>query len=102
MLYVPLKAKLLVQAAVLELPEPETATDPQPGIVLPPLVNVTTPVGFDPVTVAVKVTLLFIRDGFLELTRLVDAGAALPGVSATASMKVVLSLASVPANPIVC
>jgi len=102
MLYVPPAAKLCVHLAVFELPKPASATDPQPVIVLPPIVNATVPVGFDPVTVAVRVTLLFIRAGLLELPRVVVVGGVLPGVSVTASMKVVLSAATVPANPIVC
>src|SRR5215468_1057145 len=102
MLYVPPAAKLYVHLAVFELPEPESATDPQPVIVLPPIANATVPVGFDPVTVAVRITLLFIRAGLLELTRVVAVGGVLPEVSVTASMKVVLSAATVPANPIVC
>lgn len=43
--------------AVLALPEPLRGTAPQFAIVVPSDVKATLPVGFDPVTVAVNVTL---------------------------------------------
>ena len=59
---------LVAHAAVLELPEPLSATAPQPVIVEPPSVKFTVPVGLVPVTVTVNVTLEPNAAGLLELT----------------------------------
>src|SRR5258706_9204058 len=60
--------------AVFELPEPVSAIAAQPAIELPPLVKVTLPVGLDPVTVAVNITLWLILAGLTELASATDTG----------------------------
>src|SRR5881397_2637418 len=71
MLCVPAASVLVVHAAVRLLPLPASATAEQPAIELPPSLKLTDPVGFAPVTVAVKVTLLPTVDGFKELPSVV-------------------------------
>src|SRR5208337_2661596 len=61
-------ARLLVVQVALPL---ASATAAQPAIELPPSVKLTLPVGLDPATVAVKVTLLPNVDGLSELTSVV-------------------------------
>src|SRR5262249_28224940 len=56
MLCVPAVSVLIVQTAVLPLPEPESATALQPESEEPFSVKLTVPVGFEPVTVAVSAT----------------------------------------------
>ena len=62
---------LVLQAAVLLLPLPASATALQPLIELAPSLKLTLPVGLLPATVAVKVTLLPTVDGFFELATVV-------------------------------
>src|SRR5215472_17247938 len=102
MLTAPAALNVVVQSAVTEFPEPESATVAHPLIVFPFAVKATWPVGFEPLTVAVKVTSPLFLDGLSELLRVVLAWTTLPALTETASRKVVLSLASVPVNPIVC
>src|SRR6202045_1583910 len=99
MLWVPAARLLVTHCAV---PLPPSPTVAQLLIGLPPSVKPTVPVGALPVTVAVKVTIAPTVDGLSELASVVVVLAALPATSVTASMKVVLSLGSGPANMIVC
>ena len=70
---------LVLHAAVRVLPEPVSATVPQPVIELPPSVKLTLPVGLDPVTDAVKVTLAPTTEGLAEL----DSAVVLVGLLTT-------------------
>src|SRR5208282_3748938 len=67
-------ARLAVVQVALPL---ASATAAQPAIELPPSVKLTLPVGLDPMTVAVKVTLLPTVDGLSELDSVVVLVAAL-------------------------
>ena len=67
MLCAPTASALLLQMAVLLLPEPLSATVPQPLIVVPPSLKLTLPVGAAPTTVAVNVTFDPTVAGFAEL-----------------------------------
>jgi len=58
---------LVLHCAVRVLPEPPTATAPQPAIETPPSLKLTLPVGLKPVTEAVKVTFAPATDGLAEL-----------------------------------
>src|ERR1700674_5258344 len=64
---VPWLSALVLHCAVRVLPLPPRATAAQPAMELPPSVKLTLPVGLDPVTDAVKVTLLPTVDGLAEL-----------------------------------
>ena len=75
MLCVAAVSALVLQAAVLLLPLPVSATALQPLIELAPSLKLTLPVGLLPATVAVKVTLVPTVDGFSELTSVVVVGA---------------------------
>src|SRR6266853_5959514 len=75
MLWVPSVRPLVTHVAVRELPTPVTADALQPPIELPPSVKFTVPVGLDPVTVAVNVTLAPTVDGLSELMSAVVVGA---------------------------
>src|SRR5713226_3366651 len=97
MLCVPTARLAVLQVAVLVLALPAaSATAPQPLRVVPSAVKPTLRVGALPVTVAVKVTLAPTSDGLAELASVVVVATRLLEVSVTLSMKVVLSLASVP------
>ena len=72
---VPAASALAAHAAVRVLPLPVSVTAPQPPIALPPSVNATVPVGDDPVTLAVKVTLPPAVEGFDELATVVVVAA---------------------------
>src|SRR2546421_11560714 len=74
MLWVPTERLLVLQTAVLLLPEPVSANAAQPAIELPPSVKLTVPVGLLPVTVAVKVTLALTVAGLSELASVVVVG----------------------------
>ena len=63
---------LVVQAAVLLLPLPVSATALQPLIELAPSLKLTLPVGAEPVTVAVNVTFAPNVDGLSELATAVS------------------------------
>src|SRR2546427_4407273 len=103
MLCVPAVRLALSQVAVLTFALPAgSATAPQPASVLPSAVKPTLPVGALPVTVAVKVTFAPTVDGLSELVSVVVVGVPVPVVNVTLSMKVVLSLGSVPVNMSVC
>ena len=93
---------LVVQLAMRVLPEPLSATAEQPLSELAPSRKFTLPVGALPVTVAVKVTLAPAAEGLSELVSVVVVAVVLDPVSVTASMKVVLSLGSVPMKAMVC
>ena len=68
MLCVPAARLALLHVAVLALALlVGSATAPQPLRVVPSAVNATVPVGAEPVTVAVKVTLALTSDGLAEL-----------------------------------
>jgi hypothetical protein len=71
MLCVPAASALVLQAAVLVLPLPESGNAPQPLTGLPPSVTVTVPVGPLPLMLAVKVTLSPTCAGFSELVSVV-------------------------------
>jgi len=58
---------LVLHWALRVLPEPASATAPQPEIETPPSVKLTLPVGLKPVTEAVNVTLAPRADGLAEL-----------------------------------
>src|SRR5712691_7452192 len=90
----------VLQVALLVLAVPVAkATAPQPLSVVPSAVKATLPVGAEPVTVAVKATLVPAVDGLSELVSVVVEVTTTPvELSVTASMKVVLSFGSVPAN----
>ena len=74
MLCVPVVSVLLLQAAVRVLPAPVRATALHVGMVIPPSVKFTGPVGPFPVTDAVNVTLPPSGDGLIELAILVVVG----------------------------
>ena len=68
MLWLPALRLLVLQVAVLLLALPAgSATAEQPLIVVPPSLKATVPVGTEPVTVAVKLTLLPTVEGLSEL-----------------------------------
>ena len=69
--------------------------------VVPSDVKTTVPVGALPFTVAVKTTLAPTKDGLPELASVV-VDATLAAVNVTLSIKVVLSLATVPVKVMVC
>src|SRR5438105_4818851 len=71
-------------------------------IELPPSVKLTVPVGLEPVTVAVNVTLAPTTDGLAELASVVLVAVVLLVTSVTLSIKLVLSVPSVPAKVMVC
>jgi hypothetical protein len=62
---------LVVQVAVRVLPVPERLRAEQPLIDVAPSVKLTVPVGAEPVTLAVNVTLAPCVDGFGELVKVV-------------------------------
>ena len=68
---------LVLHWALRVLPEPASATAPQPEIETPPSVKLTLPVGLKPVTEAVKVTLAPAPAGLAELANAVLLVAAL-------------------------
>ena len=68
MLWAPAMSAAVLHVAVLELPLPTSATPAQPLIAVPPSAKVTGPVGPEPVTVAVKLTVARATDGLAELT----------------------------------
>ena len=72
--WVPALKLLVLQAAVRVFPAPLKATPAQPAIDVPPSVKFTLPVGFVPVTVAVKVTGAPTVAGLAELASVVPAG----------------------------
>ena len=76
-------------------------TAPQPLIVAPSAVNPTLPVGALPATTAVNDPRARASDGLPELVSVV-VDATLAVLSVTLSMKVVLSVLSVPVNAMVC
>src|SRR6266516_168893 len=102
MLRVPTASPLVLHCAVRALPLPESATAPQPLSVALSALKATLPVGALPVTVAVKVTLVPTVDGLSELAIVVVLATTMIELSVTASMNVVRSLGSVPANLSVC
>ena len=67
MLCVPTVSALVVQVAVRVLPVPESVRAEQPLIDEPPAVKFTLPVGMEPVTVAVNVTVAPSDEGLSEL-----------------------------------
>ena len=71
MLCVPAASALVAHAAVLVLPLPESASAEHPAIELPASVKFTLPVGAEPVTLAVKLTLAPTVDGLAELATVV-------------------------------
>ena len=92
----------MVHAALFEFAVPlGSAIAAQPLSVAPSAVKATLPVGALPVTVAVNVTLLPAVAGLSELARDMVVAARLLGPNVTASMKVVLSLESVPVKAMV-
>src|SRR5258706_1611104 len=102
MLCVPTARFAVLQVAVFAFALPVgNATALQPFSVVPSAVKATLPVGALPFTVAVKVTLAPTNDGLPELPSVVVVATRLPEVSVTLSMKVVLSLGSVPENAMV-
>src|SRR5256885_417040 len=73
--WVPWLSVLVLHCAVRTLPEPVSATAPQPVIELPPSVKLTLPVGLAPVNDALKVTLAPTVDGLSDLDNVVELGA---------------------------
>src|SRR2546423_14929599 len=72
MLWVPTARLLVLQVAVLLLPEPVSATAPHPASGAPPsAIKLTLPVGFVPATVAVNVTVAPTVAGLAELATIV-------------------------------
>jgi hypothetical protein len=71
MLCAPAARLLVLHVAVLVLPAPESATAMHPAIDAPLSVNVTLPLGFEPVTVAVNVTGWPSVEGVSELVTVV-------------------------------
>ena len=71
MLCVPPGRLDVVQVAVRVFPDPESDLAEQPEIDVPPRVKFTVPLGADPVTVALKVTLAPTADGLSELASVV-------------------------------
>src|SRR5436190_432200 len=84
---VPLAAKLVAHCAVRTLPDPVNGTAPQPVIEEPPFVKATAPVGFEAVTVAVKITFLRTRVGLSELASVVPGAGGPLGVQASTSVR---------------
>jgi hypothetical protein len=68
MVCVPTASEVVAQVAVRVFPEPESALPEQPEIDVPLRVKLTVPLGEDPVTVAVNVTLTPTAAGLRELT----------------------------------
>jgi hypothetical protein len=88
---------LVLQAAVLLLPLPVSATALQPPIELAPSLKFTLPVGLLPATVAVNMTFVPAVDGFDELTTVVVEG---PGpAELTTCDSAALVEAVLPASP---
>ena len=88
---------LVLQAAVLLLPLPMSATALQPLIDAAPSLKLTLPVGLLPATVAVKVTLVPAVEGFFELASDVVVG---PGpAELTTCDSAALVEAPLPASP---
>lgn len=67
MVCVPAASEVVAQVAVRVFPEPESALAEQPESDVPLRVKLTVPLGEDPVTVAVKVTLAPTAAGLSEL-----------------------------------
>ena|SRR5437660_1619726 len=80
MLCMPAANALDVHIAVRLLPLPANATAEQPAIDVAPSLKLSDPVGFTPVTVAVKLTLAPTLEGFAELVSVVVVVAAPPEV----------------------
>ena len=95
MLCAPDARLVLVQVAVRVFPVPERLLAAQPVIDVPPSTKLTVPVGADPVTLAVNVTLAPSEDGFSELVRPVVV-LTLPTICATGA----LLDAPLPASPL--
>lgn len=75
MVCVPTGIVVVVQVAVRAFPEEESGLAEHPEIDVPPRVKLTVPLGADPVTVAVKVTLAPNAAGLSELAiAVVDPG----------------------------
>lgn len=68
MVCVPVGSEVVAQVAVRVFPEPDSALAEQPEIDVPLRVKLTVPLGEDPVTVAVNVTLAPTTAGLRELT----------------------------------
>ena len=76
MLCVPTVSVDVEQVAVRVLPLPASATAAQPASDVAPSLKLTVPVGADPVTVAVKVTLAPTIDGVSDVATVVDVATA--------------------------
>ena len=72
--WVPWLRLLVPHCAVRVLPVPSKATEPQPAIELAPSVKLTLPAGEEPVTEAVRVTLLPTTEGLADDERTTIAG----------------------------
>src|SRR4051794_15196755 len=66
MAFVPIESALVEHFAVRVLPLPASATAVQPASAVPFFLNTTVPVGDDPVTVAVNVTVAPLAAGFTD------------------------------------
>src|SRR4029079_10203490 len=73
---VPAERDAVVHAAVSVLPLPASATAAQPAIDVAPSLKLTVPVGAEPVTVAVNVTLAPTIDGVSDVATVVDVATA--------------------------
>ena len=76
MLCVPAASADVEQVAVRVLPLPASATAAQPAIDAAPSLKLTVPVGAEPVTDAVKVTLAPAIDGVSDVASVVDVATA--------------------------
>ena len=86
MLCTPVASAAVAHAAVRVLPLPESATALQPEIAVPASRNATVPVGADPVTLAVSVTLCPVVEGLVPLASVVvDDVCVPPTVTCTVS-----------------
>ena len=75
-LCVPAARAAVAQVAVRALPLPASATAAQPAIDVAPSLKLTVPVGAEPVTVAVNVTLAPTVDGVSDVATIVDVATA--------------------------
>ncbi len=96
MLWVPAASAAVAHVAVRALPLPASATAAQPAIDVAPSLKLTVPVGAEPVTVAVKVTLPPTIDGVSDVASVVDVATAL---ALTTCENALLVDATLPASP---
>ena len=96
MLWVPTVSVDVEQVAVRVLPLPASATAEQPASDVAPSLKLTVPVGADPVTVAVNVTLAPTIDGVNDVATIVDVA---PAAGLTTCDSTALVDVRLPASP---